>query len=64
MKRYDLLNVDALPYRRCYLGTFATIADALQAIPSPIIQSDYDADHDAADAFAANGSLYVVERAQ
>ena len=62
--KYDLLNVDALPYRRCYLGTFATIAAALQAIPAPIIHSEYDAEHDAADAFAANGSLYVVERAQ
>jgi hypothetical protein len=63
MIRYDLLNADCA-YRRRYLGTFATIADALQAIPFPLIQSEYDADHDAADAFAANGSLYVVERAQ
>lgn len=61
---YDLLNVDAMPYRRRYLGTFDSISEALRAIPSPLIQSDYDPDHDAADAFAANGSLYVVERAK
>lgn len=58
---YDLLNVDALPYRRRYLGTFATIADALQAIPAPLIQSEYDAGHDAADAFGVDGNVYSVE---
>lgn len=61
--KYDLMNADCA-YRRRYIGTFATIADALQAIPFPIVHSEYDADHDAADAFAADGSLYVVERAQ
>lgn len=59
---YDLLNVDHLPYRRQYIGTFATIVDALAAIPARIVHSDIDHANDAADAFAANGSLYAVER--
>lgn len=61
---YDLLNTDHLPYRREYVGTFASIDEAINAIPGAVLFWEMDEANDAADAFAANGSLYVVERAQ
>jgi hypothetical protein len=60
---YVLLNTDHLPYRREYVGTYPSIDAAINAIPAEVVFWEHDAANDAADAFAANGSLYVVERA-
>jgi exopolysaccharide biosynthesis predicted pyruvyltransferase EpsI len=49
-------------FRRAFIGHYPTIEEAIAAIPAPVVHWEADTANDAADAFAANGALYVVER--
>jgi len=64
MTRFNLLASDDLA-RKEYRGTFATIAEAIDAIPRGVCFWEEDADHPGhADAFANDGALFTVEPVQ
>ena len=62
--QYELLNCDALPYRRAYVGSFPTVEAAIAAIPGTVAFWDTDPTDGGINAITATGSLYAVERSQ
>ena len=58
---YALLHISG-QYRRAFVGHYPSIPEALKAIPREVLFWDHDVENDAADAFAADGELYAIER--
>lgn len=59
---YTLKEDLGLRGKRAISFGHSTIESAVEAIPAKIVAWSLDEDHDAADAFAANGVIYNIER--